>query len=259
MVGSPKAMVGSPKAAAAAPPVTTFGDTSSAAPALVEFGGKTLLVWSSNFDGALNVATVAKGQTGYELQSKVTLVGDTSNNPTPASTVFNGRLYLAWTAADGHLNVISSTDGVNFTNKVTLGDTSNVGPALAGFNGRLYLGWTGLDGHLNLESSANGTSFSNKVTLSATSVAAPALTAEQPAVQGRPPLLVLGWTFTSATTSNLQINTMTSTDGQTFGGLVTSTQTAFRGVALSSPSAGTLDIAWTGFEAGPRRLNFMQV
>jgi hypothetical protein len=309
------AMVGSPKAPVApAPAVTTFGDTSNAAPALVEFGGKTLLVWSSSFDGALNVATVANGQTGYQLQSKVTLVGDTSNNLTPAATVFNGRLYLAWTGADGHLNVISSADGVKFTNKVTLGDTSNVGPTLAGFNGRLYLGWTGLDGHLNVESSAdgmsfsnkvtlgdtsllstptpgkfqdlspalatfggrlylawtgadthlnvessaNGTSFSNKVTLSnATSANAPALTVEQPTVQGRPSLLVLGWTNVGPAAP--QIHTMTSTDGQTFGGLVTSTQTATGSVALSSSSAGTLDIAWTGFNTGPKDLNFMQV
>jgi hypothetical protein len=310
MVGSHQAMVGSHQAVAPAPPVTTFGDTSNAAPALVEFGGKTLLVWSSSFDGAVNVATVAKGHTGYQLQSKVTLVGDTSPNLTPAATVFNGRLDLAWTAADRHLNVICSSDGVHFNNKVTLTDTSKVGPTLASFNGRLYLGWTGLDGHLNVESSANGMTFSNKVTLGETSLltfgtqtqtlspalasfdgklyiawtgnvttlnvesstdgmtfsnkvtlpetetshAAPALTVENAASHGQPTSLVLGFTSVG---SEL-INTQVSTDGRTFSGKMTSTQTGFEGLALVSPSRGMLDVAWTS-TTNLRQLNFMQV
>jgi hypothetical protein len=317
MMGAPKAIVGAPKAIVGAPKaihipaVTTFGDTSNAAPALVEFRGKTLLVWSSSFDGALNVATVAKTQNGYQLESKVRLGVATTPDRTPAATVFNGRLYLGWTGTDGHLNVICSADGVHFANKVTLGDTSNVGPTLAAFNGRLYLGWTGTNGHLNVESSANGLSFnnkvtlgetsyllhqghqvdlspalaafsgrlylgwtgtdshlnvessangmnfSNKVTLGETSLAAPSLTVEPPAVKGQPTRLVLGWTSTLA--GDPQINTITSTDGRTFGGKMTSKQTAWGGVALVSPSGGTLDIAWDGFQTGLRHLNFMQV
>jgi hypothetical protein len=312
LVGSPKAIVGSPEVshaqAATTPPVTTFGDTSNAAPALVEFRGQTLLVFSSSFNGALNVATVAKGPSGFQLKSKVTLNADITPSLTPAATVFDGRLYLAWTGTDGRLNVISSADGVHFANKVTLADTSRTGPALAAFNGRLYLGFTGLDGrlnvessangvtfgnkvtlnetsflvfgkhvvelspalasfggrlfiswtgtntHLNVESSANGVTFGNKVTLGVTSEAAPALTVEQPAVKGQPTRLVLGWT----SVGNPTIITLTSTDGRTFGGKVASKQTGFGGLALLSPSAGTLDIAWDGFQAGLRHLNFMQ-
>jgi hypothetical protein len=310
IVGAPKAIVGAPKAIHA-PTVTTFGDTSNAAPALVEFRGRTLLVWSSSFDGALNVAAVVKGPSGYQLQSKVRLGVAITPSLTPAATVFNGRLYLAWTGTDGRLNVICSADGAHFTNKVTLGDTSHTGPTLAAFNGRLYLGWTGTDGHLNVESSANGMgfgnkvtlgdtsyllvggrqvdmspalaafggrlylaftgddwrlnvessangmSFSNKVTLGVKSWAGPALTVEQPAVKGQPTRLVLGWTSANAT--NPQINTVTSTDGRTFGGMMTSKQTGWYGLALVSPSAGTLDIAWDGFQSGLRHLNFMQV
>jgi hypothetical protein len=55
------------------------------------------------------------------------------------------------------------------------------------------------------------------------------------------------------------INTMRSTDGQTFGGMVTSKQTGWGGLALVSPSSGTLNIAWDGFQSGLRHLNFMQV
>src|SRR6516165_2583249 len=146
VVGSPKVIVGSPGALEASPkalearplaisasPVTTFGDTSNAAPALVEFRGQTWLVWSSSFNGALNVATVAKGPSGFQLKSKVTLEVAITPSLTPAATVFNGRLYLAWTGTDGRLNVISSADGVHFAKTVTLADTSRTGPALAAF------------------------------------------------------------------------------------------------------------------------------
>jgi hypothetical protein len=234
MVGGPKAMVGSPKAAAATPPVTTFGDTSNAAPALVEFHGKTLLVWSSSFDGAVNVATVAKGQAGFQLDSKVTLVGDTSPSLSPAATVFRGRLYLAWTGTDGQLNVICSTDGVHFNNKVTLSDTSQVGPTLAAFNGRLYLGWTGLDGHLNVESSADGMTFSNKVTLGETSVvtAGNQTQALSPALASFRGRLYIAWTG-----NNSAPNVESSADGMTFSNKVTLNETSAAAPALTVEKA----------------------
>ncbi len=291
------------------PPTTTFFDTSNAAPALVQFGGKTLLVWTSSTDGTMNVAPVGKGPSGYELGSKVLVGTATSPGLTPAATVFDGRLYVAWTGTDGRLNVISSADGVNFANKVILANTSHVGPALAVFNGRLYLGWTDTNGYLNVASSANGTSFSTKVTLSdmsdlslggkdvdlspalaafdgrlyiawtgfhthlnvassangttfsnpvtldETSDASPALTVEQPAVKGQPPCLVIGWTGVV----NVQLNTMTLTNGQTFGGKVTYPQAGFDGIALLSPTGGTLDIAWIDFDPVGHTLNFMPI
>ncbi|MCT7979829.1 hypothetical protein, partial [Laspinema olomoucense] len=65
------------------------------------------------------------------------------------------------------LNLISSADGVNFENKITLPETSFTAPALAVFDNRLYLAWTGTDeSHsLNLISSADGVNFENKITL----------------------------------------------------------------------------------------------
>jgi hypothetical protein len=302
------AHVASPTEVAQAPPLTTFGATSDAAPALVEFHGKTFMAWSNSTNGALNLAVVVRGQNGYQLESQVTLSTYLSPGRSPALAVFNGRAYMAWTGTNGQLNVVSTADGVHIE-KVTLPDTSRTGPTLAAFNGRLYLGWTGLDGrlnvessangmtfgnkvtlpetsyivsgkqvvelspalasfggrlyiawtgtnmHLNVESSANGMTFGNKVTLGDTSDAAPALAIETPAVKGQPTRLVLGWTGVG----NLKLNTMTSTDGRTFGGKVTSGQTGFGGLALLSPSAGALDIAWTGVQTGPRHLNFMQV
>src|SRR5262249_41068444 len=152
---------------------------------------------------------------------KVTL-GDTSQSG-PTLAAFGGRLYLAWTGTDSHLNVESSTNGMMFSRKVTLGETSHASPALAAFGGRLYLASTGTNTALNVESSKDGMTFSNKVTLNETSGAAPALTVENPAVKGQSARLVIGWTGTG----NEKINYMTSTDGQVFGGLVTSDQTGF--------------------------------
>jgi hypothetical protein len=287
--------------AAINPPVTTFGDTSNAAPAMVQFRGKTLIAWSGDFNGSLNVAAITKGASGYQLTSKVTLAADLSPNLSPALAVYNGRLFMAWSDPNGHLNVICSADGVHFGHQVTLVDTSNTGPSLAVFEGRLYLGWKGGDGHMNVESSADGLTFSNKVTLLDTggftspslaafdgrlylaytgtdgrlniesspdglaftnkvtlnqfSGDALALTVEQPAIKGRPARLVIGWT----SSNSFKLNCMTSTNGQQFGGLMTSNQTGFKGLAIVSPSAGKLDFAWTGVQNGGRHLNFMQI
>jgi hypothetical protein len=61
-----------------------------------------------------------------------------------------GRLYLAWTGTDGHINVVSSSNGRAFadTDRVTLPDTSTAGPAVAADESTVYLAWVGADGHL---------------------------------------------------------------------------------------------------------------
>ncbi|MCT7979830.1 hypothetical protein, partial [Laspinema olomoucense] len=78
-------------------------------------------------------------------------------------------LYLAWTDRNEEksLNLFSTTNGVNFENKITLPETSCAAPALVEFGERLYLAWTGTDeSHsLNLISSADGVNFENKITL----------------------------------------------------------------------------------------------
>src|SRR5262249_30092018 len=53
-------------------------------------------------------------------------------NPTMAT--FNNKLYVGWTGTDTHLNLMSSSDGVNFDDTFTISDTSIQGPSLAGFN-----------------------------------------------------------------------------------------------------------------------------
>ena len=97
--------------------------------------------------------------------------------------------------------------------------------------------------------------FGGKVTLNETTGAAPALAVVNPAFKGEPAHLVIGWTGTG----NLKLNGMVSIDGKTFGGKMTINQSGYAGLAIVSPSADKLDIAWTGVQTGPRHLNFMQV
>jgi hypothetical protein len=89
----------------------------------------------------------------------------------------NGCLFMAWTEPNGKVDVICSTDGVHFANKVRLAARTADSPAVAAFNGRLYVGFTGTNGKLKVESSANGMTFGSHVTLAASSFYSPALAA----------------------------------------------------------------------------------
>jgi hypothetical protein len=73
----------------------------------------------------------------------------------------------ALTGTNRHLNVISSSDGTNFRDKVTLAEeTATDSPALAVFGGKLYLAWAqSLGGDLNVLTSLDGVNFESKLTL----------------------------------------------------------------------------------------------
>ncbi len=167
-------------------------------PAVAMFEAEIYVGWTGT-DSHLNVVT---GQFK-------TILGERSAFG-PAIAEFGGRLYLAWTGTDEqrHLNVMSSSDGVHFRNKITLGETSSGRPAIAEFGGRLYLAWTGTDEqrHLNLISSSDGVSFSNKVTLSESASAGPAI-AE---FGGR---LYLAWTGTD---EQRHLKLISSSNGREF-------------------------------------------
>lgn len=85
----------------------------------------------------------------------------------------NGRLFLAWTGTDNHLNIMSSADlGASWQNKRTLNETSPTEPSLVVFNGKLILMWNGTDfaNHLNfIESGDGGLTWGNKITIGDTS------------------------------------------------------------------------------------------
>lgn len=80
-----------------------------------------------------------------------------------------GGATMAWAAAQ-HV-ATSSASAVNFSNKVTLPESSIDGPALSSVGSESVIAWTGTDTahHLNIETSSNGLAFGNKVTLNDTS------------------------------------------------------------------------------------------
>lgn len=193
------------------------------------------------------------GVHGIVLPGKVVL-GDTSTQtPALASVLVNGnnaKLAIAWAGTDSSstLNVMTSSDGRNFGNKVTLAENSPAGPDMTFFAGRTYLAWIGTDDqhHINLASSSDCQTFDGKVTLDEASNFSPAVAAS-------PDRLFLAWTGTD---SDHHINVMSSTDGTNFGNKVTLSDLASAAPALTFHN-GTLYLVWSGTDSD-HHLNIMQ-
>jgi hypothetical protein len=186
-------------------------------PALCAFQGRLYMAWTGVDEFAqLNVISSVDG-VNWRNEDKV--VVQENSIATPALVSIHDplghpadRLYLSWTGTDrpNHLNLLSSSDGTTFSNKVILNlpisedihseeATSFAGPALTRDDGPapefpgsippyLYIAWTelGNDHHLRLteypQSLVSG--------LGARSIAAPAL------VQGEHLHLFIAWTGT---------------------------------------------------------------
>ena len=217
-------------AQAACPPndscLAVLGDTSEHSPAAAMFHDQLYLAWTGEGDHNLNVIASTDGQ---NFANRVTLDGSRPGAPnetsegSPALAVFNDRLYLAWTGEGDHnLNIISTNNGQDFGNKVTLdgsrpgvpNETSEESPALAVFNNRLYLAWTGQGGHnLNIISSDNGQDFANPVTFDGSRPGAPNETSEgSPALAVFHDRLYVGWIGEGDHNPNM----MSSDNGQDF-------------------------------------------
>ncbi|HEX8033678.1 MAG TPA: glycoside hydrolase family 3 N-terminal domain-containing protein, partial [Ktedonobacterales bacterium] len=91
------------------------------------------------------------------------VMGDTSvdgpalwtNNPAAGAPAGSPAAVLGWTGTDGahHLNLMTSSDGLHFGNKLTLAETSATRPAVAvTAGGAVAVAWTGTDSghHLNV-------------------------------------------------------------------------------------------------------------
>ena len=82
---------------------------------------------------------------------------------TPATAVFDGKLYLAWTGNNESHSIIvsSSCNGLDFgTNVVTNFTTNIAGPGLAEFGGNLWLAWANAGNHqIEIASSTDGLIF----------------------------------------------------------------------------------------------------
>jgi hypothetical protein len=167
-------------------------------------------------------------ETEYE---KVTLTE--TSEAAPGIAAFEGSFYLAWTGTDGRLNLVRSSDGLHFQDKITLSERSQhmASPSLTVFEGKLYLAWNGADQHLNVISSSDGRSFGNKVTLGETSYVGPVVAA----YGGK---LYLAWTGT-----NRFVNVISSSNGTNFRDKVTLSETATDSPALAA-FQGKLYLAW---------------
>jgi hypothetical protein len=173
-------------------------ESSIAGPTLVNFDGAVRLAWTQA-DGHGTLAIAAGLEFGEVEKLTIHVDGGPAeaSSARPALAVHNGRLFLAWTGTDAqhHLNVATSVDGRNFSNKVILPETALGGPALVSAEqlgrSRLTLAWTGTDAqhHVNLLSSRDGLNFGDKAVLVETSVDGPALSVGQ---FGLDPFL--GWT-----------------------------------------------------------------
>lgn len=115
------------------------------------------------------------------------------NQPT-AGTV------IAWAGTDAthHLNVMTSADGLHYSNKITLGETSIRRPAVARMpkaaGGAVILAWTGVDANRSLNVLFDVYGSRQKLTLADNSFTSPALAI----FNGN---LLLAWTGTDASHS----------------------------------------------------------
>jgi hypothetical protein len=135
----------------------------------------------------MTLTSVQAGPTtvfGPPTEGQKVILADTSIDGPALWTSPTGttRAILAWTGTDAshRLNSLTSTDGLSFTNKHTLSETSLWRPAIAAVstdaNPTVELAWTGTDGahHINLLSGVPGQGYT-KVTLPELSFTAPAL------------------------------------------------------------------------------------
>jgi RecB family endonuclease NucS len=174
----------------------------------------------------------------------------------------NTTKYIAWTGLDQSINLMSSVDGVVFSNKVTLPGKSILGPALKFFRGQLVAAWIdATTGALTMMNGLNG----QVVTTLDTSSAAPALTSER-FIDGTDALIV-AWTGTN---SERQLNVMSTLGGFPPSIKVTlptdgpSAATSFSGPSLGiTPGppgfSSSLVMGWTGLPGGPDNDNHLNV
>lgn len=191
----------------------------------------------------------------------------------PALTLHtDGKLYLAWTGTDRSINVMSSSEGLVFSGKITLPGTSLLGPAITSVGdspnpanrNKLVVAWVDADtGALKM---MNGLSTDNRdvFTSQETSSAAPALAWES-FIDGTDALIV-AWTGTNA---ERQLNVMNSPHGFPPDSKTTlptdgpEAATSISGpslcLALTEERESRLVMGWTGLSGGPDHDNHLNI
>lgn len=166
---------------------------------------------------------------------KTTLPETSANGPALAAS--NDTLLVAWTGNPNmYLNFMTSTDGVNFSNKATLTETSPESPALCRFGREFVIAWTGVRNYrINIMRSADGQHWTDKITLGEKTWSPPALHS----FGGK---LYLTWR--GGPTNNL-INILRSSDGRSWQDKKVLALTTTSGPALTA-TASNLILAWRG-------------
>ena len=180
------------------------------------------------------------------MPRKAVLDERSSNGPALAAS--NDVLLIGWTGAptNNRLNFMRSPDGINFSGKVTLSETSPESPALCRFGREFIAAWVGTGNHrINVMRSPDGTHWSEKVVLEEKSWTPPCL-----APYGD--RLYLAW---RGGPGNGRINLLRSLDGISWGDKITLDLETAWGPALVS-TASNLVLCWRG-ETADNRLNIM--
>ena len=170
---------------------------------------------------------------------KVTL--DQTSQLGPALTYHDGKLFMAWAGRDfkkdgkmgGKLNVMRSSEGIDWRAKITLDEKSEHPPSLTSFNDKLYMAWTGRDSKLNIMRSEDGIDWRAKIILDDKSELEPAIIALDDNIY----LLWRG--------RDDKINILRSDDGIDWRAKVTMSEKTKDRPTMTSYD-GRLYIAWTG-------------
>jgi hypothetical protein len=74
-----------------------------------------------------------------------------TSKPIPNQPGTGLNAVIAWTGTDHHLNLMTSSDGIHYSGKITLAETSSARPAVtAGWAGAIAIAWTGTDANHSL-------------------------------------------------------------------------------------------------------------
>jgi hypothetical protein len=131
------------------------------------FNGTIYLAFQSHAGGYLWISTSTDGR---NFTDPGTAYKSILMSYAPSIAVFNNKLYIAYTTPSGGINVISSSDGVNFSAPVSAYTPSGIGvevaatspPTLVVFDGDLNVFW-----EINYPSTNTGEANDDNFTMSA--------------------------------------------------------------------------------------------
>src|SRR5262249_44067765 len=128
--------------------LTFFGESSIAAPAVIQRGSTIFLAWTgANVAHSLNILPITF--TGTRLvPGRKTVLSAFSSNPGPHLARRGGQtVVLNWTSRARLLEVATSQDGAHFPNVARLAQTSAFAPHTTSFSAQAgpgdWIGWTG--------------------------------------------------------------------------------------------------------------------